>query len=150
MQTRGEQLAEEHAELVALRHELNQRDRELSRRATEQATEAANTQVCHLCRLLYQAAPLHPILSLGWRCDSFAAVSGLGLVACTASCYADLVEEMFGSSMHMPEVGVCYSRQCSPLPWHMLTLMSQTQCQVNIHTAVPNDSMLGDSLTPCV
>lgn len=51
MQARGEQLAEEHAELVALRHELNQRDRELSRRATEQATEAANTQVCHLCWL---------------------------------------------------------------------------------------------------
>ena len=51
MQARGEQLAEEHAELVALRHELNQRDRELSRRATEQATEAANTQVCHLCKL---------------------------------------------------------------------------------------------------
>lgn len=49
MQARGEQLAEEHAELVALRHELNQRDRELSRRATEQATEAASTQVCHLC-----------------------------------------------------------------------------------------------------
>lgn len=47
MQVRGEQLAEEHAELVALRHELNQRDRELSRRATEQATEAANTQVQH-------------------------------------------------------------------------------------------------------
>ena len=51
MQARGEQLAEEHAELVALRHELNQRDRELSRRATEQATEAANTQVCYLCWL---------------------------------------------------------------------------------------------------
>lgn len=47
MQVRGEQLAEEHAELVSLRQELNQRDRELSRRATEQATEAANTQVCH-------------------------------------------------------------------------------------------------------
>lgn len=45
LQVRGEQLAEEHTELVALRHELNQRDRELSRRATEQATEAANTQV---------------------------------------------------------------------------------------------------------
>ena len=47
MQVRGEQLAEEHAEMVALGHELNQRDRELSRRATEQATEAANTQVQH-------------------------------------------------------------------------------------------------------
>ncbi len=45
LQVRSEQLAEEHTELVALRHELNQRDRELSRRATEQATEAANTQV---------------------------------------------------------------------------------------------------------
>ena len=51
MQARGEQLAEEQSELVAVRHELNQRDRELSRRATEQATEAANTQVCHLCHM---------------------------------------------------------------------------------------------------
>ena len=46
---RSEQLAEEHTELVALRHELNQRDREMSRRATEQATEAANTQVSMPC-----------------------------------------------------------------------------------------------------
>ncbi len=53
LQVRSEQLAEEHTELVALRHELNQRDREQSRRATEQATESANTQVSifALCEL---------------------------------------------------------------------------------------------------
>ena len=57
LQIRGEQLAEEHAELVALRHELNQKDRELSRRATEQATEAANTQVLH-CLLHFALGPV--------------------------------------------------------------------------------------------
>ena len=64
MQARGEQLAEEHAELVALRHELNQRDRELSRRATEQATEAANTQVCHIiCCMLTSMDQARSIMS---------------------------------------------------------------------------------------
>ena len=64
LQVRSEQLAEEHTELVALRHELNQRDRELSRRATEQATEAANTQVSIFALCWLRAACHSSLISL--------------------------------------------------------------------------------------
>ncbi len=64
LQVRSEQLAEEHTELVALRHELNQRDRELSRRATEQATEAANTQVSIFALCWLRAACCLGLVSL--------------------------------------------------------------------------------------
>lgn len=130
MQTRGEQLAEEHAELVGLRHELNQRDRELSRRATEQATEAANTQVCHVAD--YHAKLKHFTLSsacggnVTQRCSLRTRLDCL-VAQVTASCFAALVDEILGFSMHVPEVGHCYSQRCS---W---------TCHV-----------LDDSLTPCI
>ena len=77
LQVRSEQLAEEHTELVALRHELNQRDREQSRRATEQATEAANTQVSIFAQWGLTAACLLGLMSLRFA----AAAAALQLVA---------------------------------------------------------------------
>ena len=77
LQVRSEQLAEEHTELVALRHELNQRDREQSRRATEQATEAANTQVSIFAQWGLTAACLLGLMSLRFA----AAAAVLQLVA---------------------------------------------------------------------
>lgn len=100
----------------------------------------------------YHAKLKHFTLSSAW--GGIVTHCCLGLAAFTASCYADLVEEILGFNMHMPEGGHCYSRRCCPSVWHVFTLMPHKQCQVSCcfqtHSAVAYDSTPDDSLTQCV